>query len=315
MPESTLFLRNAGFGDMLSQINTFFHLSDVHSFTPRICVRTDNRRNSTDTRDFLDRIGLSAILVAGSDAARDRAESLSRISSGISDAYSFDMGCYHDPGLKAALGKRTREIHPSLRRLAVRSDLFAEIAGRRGDGSPVTLHVRRGDVAQIAADDFPGIFDMAAASGKVLHCSGVFDRDALEDGIPSGNRMRFAGVGAYLAALDRAREQEGGGGHTLVSDGFTRISRIIVGRYPHLLRDRTLSAGDLEKALEGELLPLTGDADRVIVGENDATFHATICAALASRVIVSASPGFLRQLSGLFELDIRFIQPQPPAPG
>ena len=97
--------------------------------------------------------------------------------------------------------------------------------------------------------------------------------------------------------------------HVLVSDGFARVSRRLVEVYPELLIDSTLSAGALETALEDELRPLMVGASLTIIGESNSTFYGTMFTALACRVIISQSAGFLMELSKRFEQDIEFVTP------
>ncbi|MEP4038253.1 hypothetical protein [Pseudophaeobacter sp.] len=310
MLNSTLYILNSGFGDMLKQINIFFHLSDVYSFNPKVFIRQNNKRNTLKSHIFFDEIGFSSIIGPRPQTCVEEAASLSEISAEITEAYKFDASSYNNPGLEELVGGRDREIHPKLRALATQSNLCAEIVKRRDTTNRIALHVRRGDVAQINGDDFPSVFDIPAVAGRILHCRGLFHKETLCDELSYGNRRRFADTSTHLDTLNRLKEREGVDSHVLVSDGFTKISRQLVGMHPKLLLDSTLSVEALEAALVNELRPLMVGASQTVIGESNSTFYDTIFTALACRVVISQSAGFLMELSKLFELDIEFVTPE-----
>ncbi|MEP4035301.1 hypothetical protein [Pseudophaeobacter sp.] len=310
MQPSTLYIRNAGFGDMLQQINLFFHLSDAYSFAPKIFLDEKRGRNSLSNHAFLDEIGYTSLVGPRPEVSVEKAGSLSEISVQVSDAYKFDANCYHNPELQKATVGRHRNFHPRLRELAREGRLYAEICKRKDPTHHITLHARRGDVTQIMTSDFPKVFDAALGAGKILHCRGLFDKETLNDAIPKGNRRRFADAPTHLHALNLIKEREGVDGHLLVSDGFTRISKKVVNMHSDVLADKSMTVDALEKELEQELQPLMDRADQMIIGEQDALFFETIFTSLASKIIISQSPGFLSSLSKLFELDIKFVVPK-----
>ncbi|MCD9146198.1 hypothetical protein [Pseudophaeobacter flagellatus] len=311
MPNSVLYVRNSGFGDMLRQINVFFHLADIYSFNPTICFPRNNNRNSLGNATLFKEVGFADITAHGPGLPREQVGSLADISSRVEGAYRFDARCYNSSDFARVLGERAQERHPKLRALALQSSLYAEIAKRQeGNKNRIVVHVRRGDVAQVCLREFTDIFDENSVAGKVLHCRGLFDAASLREDLPYSNRRRFASVPSYLQALNLAKEQQGAGSHVLISDGFSKIARVVGEQHADLLVDGSLSVGALEKAFENELRPLMLGASREIIGESSAAFLDVIYAALTARVIVSQSPGFLKELARLFELDIEFVYPE-----
>lgn len=310
MHRSTLYIRNAGFGDMLQQINIFFHLSDVFSFSPRVFLSRPQRRNSLNGYTFFDDIGYTSLFDPKPEISRERADSLSQISTIVEPAYRFDARCYNNPKLEEVLAEKEDQIHPRLRELASQSKMYSEVSKRKIAQNHIVLHVRRGDVAQVLADDFPGVFDPLTVAGKIIHCNGAFDEDGLKKALPLGNRRRFASTRSYLDALNMVKKREGVESHILVSDGFAKMSRVLVSKNPDFLVDRSVSADALEKELEEELRPLMCGARKCIIGENNASFYETVFAALSSKIIISQSAGFLRELSLLFDLDIEIVCPE-----
>lgn len=311
MRQSTLYVRNAGFGDMLVQVNMFFYLADAFDFEPRVFIKENNRRNSLGNRDFFRQIGFESIMAPRPARGPQKAPSLSTLATEFSDTYTFDLSCYHNPVLKEALEGKLKESHPKLTQLARDSHLFAEIAKRRTATGGIAVHMRRGDVSQIRADDFPDIFDMTLTAGKILHRRGAFTPASLEAEVPWSDRRRFVDTPTHVKTLERVQQEEGIASHILVSDGFTKLAARLVEDQPDLLRDRDMTAQALERALGRELHPLSTDACEVILGETDDAFYETLHATLGTDVIISASPGFLRELAKLFGLDIRFVTPKP----
>jgi hypothetical protein len=311
MKQSTLYVRNAGFGDMLKQVNSFFHLADAFGFDPRVFIPENNQRNSLGNHDFFHQLGFKSIMAPKPAIARKKATSLSMIDSDISDTYAFDLGCYNNPDIKRALGDRDKESHPKLRRLARNGRLFEEISIHKTGAGGIAVHVRRGDVSQIEANDFPDIFDMAVAADKILHRRGVFTPSTLQTDVPWSDRRRFVDTPTHLNVLNQVKQDVGTSSHILVSDGFTKLAERLVEDNRDLLIDKTMTAQALEQALGKELRPLLNGATKVILGETDHAFYETLRVTLGADVIISASPGFLRQLARLFDLDIRFVDPKP----
>lgn len=311
MSKSTLYVRHAGFGDMLKQINIFFHLSDAWSFTPQVVIPATDARNTLNSRTFFDEIGFSEIIDAAPAVPMGKSPSLSKMSSDLLPTYQFDAVCYNNPELEQIVGGRDRETHPKLRALATRSKLYGEIAKRKKDQTQIVLHVRRGDVAQINADDFPGVFDRAAVAGRILHSIGLFDKARLQTELPFSYRRRFVDTATYLDTLNQIKTREKIDDHILVSDGFTRPASFLIATHPELFLDKSLSADALATLLQQELQPLMEGASKTIIGETNPLFYETIFTSLAAKIIISQSAGFLEELSKLFELDIQFICPEP----
>lgn len=310
MLKSTLYVSDAGFGTLLHQINAFFHLSDTFSFDPRVSLARVKKRNSLNSSEFFHEIGLSEVISQEIEEEQSESISLSRISSNFSEAYFFDSRCYKDSDLKRVLGGRLKRAHPKLCKLATQSNLYFKICNHSGVKSDIAVHVRRGDVAQIKADDFPDIFDLSVAAGKTFHWLGVFDKESLRSEIPEAYFNRFVSTRAHLEVLNLVKEQKSINAHTLVSDGFTKISQRIIARHPDLLLDRNISVQNLEKDLESELYPLSGGANETKIGECDSKFYDAVTSVLSSKIVISASPGFLWQLSRFFEFDTQFISPK-----
>lgn len=311
MMNSTLLIRKSGFGDMLKQINTFFHLSDIYSFNPKIFLPKKIKRNTLNSHVFFDEIGFSSIVETNSELSFDKAVSLSEISQKTSGTYIFDKICYNNSRIEEILDGRERKSHPRLCALAAQSKFYTEVIKRIISTNTITLHVRRGDVAQINADDFPGIFDKTTTGGRIVHCRGLFEKENLETQLPYGNRHRFADTHAHLEILNLTKDRLGIDNHILISDGFDRMSRILINMRPYLLHNENISFDTLKGALERDLHPLMDRAQKTIIGETNSLFYDTIFTALASKVIISQSAGFLRELSNLFDLDIEFISPTP----
>lgn len=295
---------------MLSQVNTFFHLADVFGFDPRVFIPENNRRNGLGNRDFFHQLGFKSIMAPKPAIARKQATSLSMIASDTSDTYAFDLGSYNNPDIKRALGDRGKEGHPKLRQLARNGRLFEEISKHKTGAGGIVVHVRRGDVAQIEANDFPDLFDMAVAADKILHRRGVFTYLTLQADVPWSARHRFVDTPTHLNVLNQVKQDVGISSHILVSDGFTKLAEQLVEGHRDLLIDKTMTAQALEQALGKELRPLLDGATKVILGETDHAFYETLHATLGADIIISASPGFLRQLARLFDLDIRFVDPK-----
>lgn len=311
MRQSTLYVRNAGFGDMLLQANIFFHLADVFEFEPKLFIKEKNRRNSLKNHEFFHQLGFKSIMVPRPATGPNKATNLSMITTDVVDTYTFDLNCYRSPNLKQALGGRHEVSHPKLRQLARDGRLFAEISKQKADTPGIAVHMRRGDVSQIHANDFPDLFDMTLAADKILHRRGVFTPSTLQTDVPWSDRRRFVDTPTHMNTLKLVKQREGATSHILVSDGFTKLAERIVQDNRDLLLDKDMTAESLEQALGKELGPLLDNASKVVLGETDQAFYETLQASLGADVIISASPGFLHHLAKLFDLDIRFVNPDP----
>lgn len=310
MTDSTLYIRPAGIGDMLKQINIFFHLSEAWSFNPKVCLPATDHRNSLNSHAFFEEIGFSEILDKAPKVPLGKSGSLTKISADVSPAYCFDAICYNNPELEEIVGGRDRAMHPKLRALALKSGLHATFAEHKNHKNHIVVHVRRGDVAQINAADYPGVFDETAVAGRVLHSLGLFNRARLFDEMPFGYNRRFVDVPTYLDKLSQIKKRDGVERHVLVSDGYIRTASPLVSNHPELFVDKNLSADALARLLQQELQPLTEGASKTIIGETNALFYETLFVSLSAKVIISQSAGFLEELAKLFELDIEFVCPE-----
>jgi len=142
----------------------------------------------------------------------------------------------------------------------------------------------------------------------LLHCKGTFKKDEIENNVPSSNYDRFKSTADYIirtnevvAGIDSPYELR------LLSDGMTRLSKQIKTRDSDILLKKDYSQWQIERCLEQELLPLVEMSSHCIIGESKVTLVPSIIEALSSDIIISSSPGFLKNINKYLGFNIQYI--------
>ena len=217
------------------------------------------------------------------------------------------MACYSDDKLKSIAGMNVKRIHPGLIKLGKKSFVYKQLEDK--PLKRIAVHVRRGDVCQIIPENFQNIFRTMSTKRSILHCSGLVEQKNLNNEIAAGNLNRFYTEQSYLIKLNELKAQFNIDTHIVISDGYTKLAKAIIKENRQILIEPSISEEQLETLLAEEIANLSRMADFAFIGENDGFFYKTIYAALSSEIIISSSPGFLRNLAGLFELPIKFVKP------
>lgn len=296
-----LVIRNAGFGDMIRQVDLFFKLSDFFEFEPKIHFSKTGKRNEICVIEFFKCIGFSEIIYPEKTIAE---VGLEKISSELENSYQFNMNCYNKTFDKFIANDNS--FHKRLKRMAQSSSLYNQLNKIERDG--IALHVRRGDVAQIPLNTFNKIFVNNGKENEVFHVRGVFTKQSIKQEISSGNYSRFASVDSYLKVLKNEMAKNNTHKYFLLSDGYTKIVHSLINKNKNILLDQNIDPIFLESELSKELDILKKDAAKVLIGEGDNLLYETILLILSSKVFISNSPGLFLCLIKLFELNIPIVR-------
>tara|TARA_B110000285_G_scaffold231454_2_gene300218 strand:- start:4114 stop:7098 length:2985 start_codon:yes stop_codon:yes gene_type:complete len=308
-------LRNAGVGDLLSQVSYFFLFCEGIGLQPKFYMPAGQNRNVCSNRELFELFGFyqAGYIVESAPGAEAVPFSLALTtvaSGGVVEGsyYQFDNASYNHPELK-----RMTVAYKAPPRCLVEvfrcSDLYQRVRIRRSAAErySAVVHVRRGDVAQVKLRTLLPLLSDQVDSNQIAHVSGVYSPRELERYVSADNIHRFKQVEDYKQVLlDELKSLKVQTSICLLSDGYTLLARILKHRDAALFR-RDVSEQELKDALNAELLPLARMCESSSVGESSEGLIDTLLYGLSADLLVTGSPGLFRRLIELMQLDIKLV--------
>lgn len=316
-PCLVLKLKPAGFGDMLQQINKFLWVCDYYEYKPPLFFFSGpNDRNEISVDEFFDALNINDANIRARYFNHQNAISLTEfmnhsqegtLSKLAGNHLIFDAASYsidYPPGISDNFNK----THKSLSQISRDSDLFRRVKTRRerqGRKVRVCLHLRRGDVAQVSVATVRHLIKDNIGSDMILHTEGIFHPEEFEEKVSHINRRRFRSIETHQARLEKILETiDEPYELVFLTDGMSKLAANLKLNNAQIFKDPDVSEATIEEALEQEFMAFAKNFDVILSGERN-TFWSSVEEGVSSDIIVSRSPGFLRRIALVLDLETK----------